>query len=405
MTEQIRVGIIAPCPPPYGGITRVIENHLANWRSDEVASYFIPIYPPAESTGLEGSDFVRLADGYDRNWAGPGSYLKLLPRMPLSRPWVYRHFVNYNRALSELIQKERLDVIYAHETWPGGASAVLQNRIHGIPSVVVAYGECYGTTPEHRRWKRIGSTVAQEATHLIATSEHCLNGALALGRSGSAADVVYAGIDLDRFNPSVDGSGWRQARGISPEVVVVSVLGMVLRNKLDTFLDAVGQIDSKAPVICLIGGAGGDEEYVRSRSAGLEDTRVEMLGFVPEEELPEFYAATNILVASPRTLLECMGQSMKEAMACGTAVVGARLGGIPEAVECGVTGLLYEAEDASDLARAISQLADDEAACDRMGAAGRTSAEKHFDSATSAEQTLSIFRRVISEARRNGRQA
>jgi glycosyltransferase involved in cell wall biosynthesis len=245
--------------------------------------------------------------------------------------------------------------------------------------------------------------VAQEATHLIATSEHCLNGALALGRSGSAADVVYAGIDLERFNPSVEGSEWRQERGIPSEAVIVSVLGMVLRNKLDTFLDAVGQIDSKAPVICLIGGAGGDEEHVRARAADFEDTRVEMLGFVPEEELPQFYAATDILVASPRTLLECMGQSMKEAMACGTAVVGARLGGIPEAVECGVTGLLYEAENASDLAQAISQLASDKDARDRMGAAGRISAETHFDSATSAEQTLSIFRRVVCEARSNGR--
>jgi glycosyltransferase involved in cell wall biosynthesis len=399
VTEQIRVGIIAPCPPPYGGITRVLENHLANWQSDEVAPYFIPMYPPLESTGLEGSEFVRMDDGYDRNWAGLGSYLKILPRMPLAKPWIYRHFMNYNRALSELVRRERLDVIYAHEVWPAGASAVLQNRIHGIPSVVVAYGECQGTTPEHRRWKRIGSTVAQEATHLIATSEHCLNGALALGRDESAADVVYAGIDLDRFNPSVDGSGWRQARGIAPEAVIVSVLGMVLRNKLDTFLDAVGQIDSNAPIVCLIGGAGGDEMYVRARSAGIEDTRIEMLGFVPEEELPEFYAATDILVASPRTLLECMGQSMKEAMACGTTVVGARLGGIPEAVECGVTGLLYEAEDAADLARAISQLADDNDARERMGAAGRKSAEEHFDSAISAEQTLSIFRRVVSEAR------
>ena len=399
MTEQIRVGIIAPCPPPYGGMTRVVENHLANWKSDEVASYFIPMYPPVESVGLEGSEFIRLADGYDRNWAGLGSYLKILPRIPLARPWVYRHFMNYNQALSELIRRERLDLIYAHEIWPAGASAVLQTRIHGIPSVVVAYGECYGTTPEHQRWKRIGSSVVQEATHLIATSEHCLNGALALGRAGSAADVVYAGVDLDRFNPSVDGSEWRHERGIPPEAIVVSVLGMVLRNKLDTFLDAVGQIDSKAPVVCLIGGAGGDEEYVRTRSADIKNTHVEMLGFVPEEELPEFYAATDILVASPRTLLECMGQSMKEAMACGTVVVGARLGGIPEAVECGETGLLYEADDALDLARAISQLADDKAARDRMGAAGRIRAEIHFNSTTSAEQTLSIFRQVVSAAR------
>lgn len=395
----IRVGIIAPCPPPYGGITRIIENHLAHWNPEEVQAVFIPISPPDDAAPMKGAEFMRLADAEETSWAGSGAYLRLLPRLPLTRPRTYNHFFRYNRALSSFVRSAGLDVVYAHELWPAGASAILQSRIHGTASVVVAYGETYGTTSQHRRWQRIGKTVARETTHLVATSEHCLSGALAFGRDRSAADVVYAGVDLDRFHPSVDGSGWRKAKGIPPEAVVVSVLGLVLRRKLETFLDAVSRIESDAPVVCLIGGAGDDEEYVRTRAPESGSNRVEILGFVPEEELPQFYAATDILVASPRTLLECMGQSMKEAMACGTTVVGSRLGGIPEAVEDGVTGLLYEADESEDLARAISQLVDDPDARERMGAAGRVSAEKNFSAAASAEKTLSIFKTAISGVR------
>jgi glycosyltransferase involved in cell wall biosynthesis len=90
-----------------------------------------------------------------------------------------------------------------------------------------------------------------------------------------------------------------------------------------------------------------------------------------------------------------MGQSLKEAMACGTAVIGARLGGIPEAIEDGVSGLLFEPDDAEDLARAISRLVADKDARMKMGVKGRECAETKFDSAKSAEQMLSIFRRSI----------
>lgn len=393
--RRLKVGIIAPCPPPYGGITRIIENYLALWPKDEVEAHFVPMYLPPDAKPFEGAVFHRLGDG-EKSWKSPGAYASVMARAPVSRPGAYLSFLRYNRALSALIQKEKLDVLYAHETWPAGASAVLQGRANGVPSVAVVYGEAYATTPQHARWVRAGRMVCRNANQIAATSEHCMRAAKSLGAPADRCSVIYAGIDCARFRPGLDGTGWRAKHGIARDATVISVLGLVLRRKLDNFLDAVGQIKPSENVVCLIGGKGEDEAYVRELVAGIQGPEVQMLGFVPEKELPEFYAATDVLVVSPRTTLECMGQSMKEAMACGTAVAGARIGGIPEAIEPGVNGLLYEPDDATDLARVLSRMVADPQGRKRMGAAGRKTAETKFDARVSAAQTLEVFRRAMA---------
>ncbi len=393
--RRLKVGIIAPCPPPYGGITRIIENHLALWPKDEVEAHFVPMFPPADARPFDGAEFHRLAAEGRQSWRGPGTYASVIARAPLSRPKTYFHFLRYNRGLSALVQREKLDIIYAHETWPAGASAVLQSRMNSMASVVAVYGEAHATTPEHARWKRAGRMVCRSADWIISSSEHCMSGARGLGAPAQRTSVIYAGIDNRRFRPGLDGRGWRARNGVPQEAIVISVLGLVLRRKLDTFLEAVARINPAGGIFCLIGGRGEDEEYVRTRLAGLAQPKVRMLGFVPENELPEFYAATDVLVVSPRTLLECMGQSMKEAMACGTAVAGARIGGIPEAIEDGKNGLLYEPDNAADLARVLSALASDAESRRRMGAAGRSTAESRFDARVSAAQTLEVFRQAI----------
>ncbi len=396
--RPIKVAIIAPCPPPYGGIIRIIENHLALWPKGEVVTHFVPMSPPADARPLDGAAFHRLAETGPRSMQGLFSYAPVLTRAPFTRPGNYARFIRYNQALSALIRREAVDLVYAHETWPAGASALLQSRVNGVASVVVVYGEAHATTDQHRRWLRAGRLVCRGATQVIATSEHCMNGARRLGARAGRSSVIYAGIDTRRFRPGLDGRAWREKNGIPQDATVISVLGIVLRRKLDTFLEAVSQVRPADGVVCLIGGKGEDEAYVRQRLAGLEGPRVQMIGFVPENELQDFYAATDVLVVSPRTLLECMGQSMKEAMACGTAVAGARIGGIPEAIEDGVNGLLYQPDDATDLARALSRLVADPAARSKMGEAGRRTAETKFEARVSAAQTLEVFRRAVRES-------
>jgi glycosyltransferase involved in cell wall biosynthesis len=402
-STPLRVGIAAPCPPPYGGIVRLVENHLQYWQTSEVEAHFIPLHPPQKPEPLDGAVFHDLAASGTRSLEGLAQYGRFYARAPLTRPWVYRYLWRYNRALAQLVRERDLDVIYAHETWPAGASAVLQSHIRkGVAAVVVTYGETWHTTPEYRRRARVEPYVLNGAHRLISTSEHCRAGAVRQGSDPERHDVVYAGIDLERFRPGLDGRPFRAVHGIPEDAIVIASLGLSLRRKLDTFLDALEAMerpDDGLEVHCLIGGAGQDDDYVRDRAAAIRGLRVKHLGFVDEADLPAFYAATDVLVVSPRTLLECMGQSMKEAMACGRTVVGADIGGIPEAIDDGATGRLFKADDPRDLACILDQIVRDEDARSRYGAAARRVAEERFDASVSAEQTLQTFRTAVTTAR------
>ena len=394
--RPIRVGIISPCPPPYGGVTRYVGNHLAHWDSGDVSAHFLPITLPQTPEVFDGAVFHNLQkDGQDRSWRGVTSYAAVLARAPVTRPSAIRRFVRYNRALEAHVRREQLDVIYAHGVWPAGASAVLQSRISGVKSVVVAYGETFGTTSQHRRWKRMSKYVCNGANHVVATSEHCLRGATVMGAQPDRSSVVYAGVNLNEFKPGLDGSSWRARLGIPTTAVVITVLGLVLRRKLDEFLSAVSSIESSNEVVCVIAGRGPDESYVRERMGQLDGPRIVLPGFIPDDDLPEFYAATDVLVVSQNSELECMGQSMKEAMACGRAVVGAAIGGVPEAITHGVDGVLYESGEPKSLARALSMIVDDPQQRDRLGLAARSNAVSRFEARVSANKTLDIFRSVV----------
>jgi glycosyltransferase involved in cell wall biosynthesis len=97
---------------------------------------------------------------------------------------------------------------------------------------------------------------------------------------------------------------------------------------------------------------------------------------VPYEELiPEF---ENCLMCVSASRTESMSRVLIEAMACGKAVIGSRVGGIPEVIDEGVTGLLFESENDADLAARMRELLDDPQRRRAMGAAGLARARERF---------------------------
>ena len=318
---------------------------------------------------------------------------------PITRPANALHVYRYAAALESYVNKHQIDVIFAHELWPGGAVATAVAKRTNAVAVVAAYGESFGVTSAHKRWHRANKWVAKNCDYLMASSCHCMTRARNIsGRPADKTRVVYAGVDVERFNSSIDGNAWRSRNGIDPDTFVVSVLGLVLKRKLDTFVEALSLMESDTKVVAVIGGKGQDEQYFQDIAAGLENVELIFAGFVAEEELAEFYSASDVLVVSPRTELECMGQSMKEAMACSVATVGANIGGVPEAIDDGVNGLLYEPDNPQDLARALNQLRNDPELKASIAVAGRETSESKFDAKTAALSVLDVFERAIESS-------
>lgn len=389
--DSLKIGIIGPCPPPHGGVTRIIENHLRNWEEYPVVSWLIvdntseKLDPYPQTQLIDRPATVSVLEFL-------GAILRVGWRFGLCRWNSFRRMIKFDIAVKKAIKEHQFDILYVHHTSHTGLIAVTEARSAGIPAVVTAYGETWLVEKSSRRWKRAIEYTVKNADWLVSTSQHCCRGAISRGGHAERTSVIYAGIDLERYQPGLDGKAFRSSLGIPEDAIVISILGLVLKSKLETFLDALQLIIQTPNVYVLIGGAGQDREYLEERLNSIPSGRVKALGFVPEQNLPEFYSATDILVVAPKTIVECMGQSMKEAMACGRAVVGARLGGVPEALEQGNCGLMFEPDDPADLNRALKQLIDDPILRETLGRNGRLEAEKRFDAKVSALKMYELLR-------------
>ena len=129
----------------------------------------------------------------------------------------------------------------------------------------------------------------------------------------------------------------------------------------------------------------------------LRDGVPEARGYVPPRELSSFYERAAV-VACP-SHREGYGVVAREAMAHGRPVVAAAVGGLTDAVEHGVTGLLVPPRDPAALRAALQRLLGDAELRGRLGAAGREKARAEFSSEAATASTIAAYREAIARAR------
>jgi len=190
--------------------------------------------------------------------------------------------------------------------------------------------------------------------------------------------LIPNGIPTDEYAPNPDTRAqWRQAHGIEPRATVVTHIGRFAFQKNHALLvEAFAQVRSNAPLYLLLVGGGELENAVREQVAALGlESRVRFLGI--RADVADILRASDAFVLSSRW--EGNPMSVMEAMAAGLPVVSTAVGGVPELVREGETGLLVPSEDTGALAQAIQALVDNPARRQAMGAAARQHAIAHFD--------------------------
>ena len=168
----------------------------------------------------------------------------------------------------------------------------------------------------------------------------------------------------------------------------VGFIGRVSAEKgVAVLLDAMRQCD----VPCLIAGAYDAQPDLPSKAP----ENVKFLGMLEKDQLKALYGGLRCVVA-PSIWYEGFPMAIVEAMAAGLPVVASRIGGIPEIVEHGVTGLLFEPGNAEDLANNLRRLLDNPELADQMGKAGREKVAREYSEERYYERLMSIYKKVMA---------
>jgi glycosyltransferase involved in cell wall biosynthesis len=208
------------------------------------------------------------------------------------------------------------------------------------------------------------------------------------------APLIPNGIPTDEYAPDPNRRRrWRERHGLEPEAIVLTHVGRFAPPKNHALLiEAFAQVRTHTPLYLLLVGGGELEDAVRQQvvELGLQE-RVRFLGV--RADVPAILNASDLFVLSSRW--EGNPLSVMEAMAAGLPVVSTAVGGVPELVREGETGLLVPSGDAAALARALQALVDDPARREAMGKAARQHAITHFDIRHTVRQYETLYERLL----------
>jgi rhamnosyl/mannosyltransferase len=271
--------------------------------------------------------------------------------------------------------------------------------MYGIPLVVTNLGEIYSHRAEIDRQLPMIRHVVRVASMLTSLTRHCASSYGELGLSPEVRVLPY-GIDRERFALSVPADRIRQRFAIPLDADVALFLGRLTRDMgVQVLLDALPALFAGSPSVqVLIAGASGELREAVAASAARWPGHVHYAVDVPEEELPQFYAAATVVVAPTLGARACGSLAAAEAMAAGKPVVATRIGGIPEYVSHGETGLLVPPGDAPALAEAVLELLRNRPRLTEFGRQGRERAAALFDGERTSTQIERLFREVAGRA-------
>ena len=210
--------------------------------------------------------------------------------------------------------------------------------------------------------KKTFSNIFKKADGLQSISNYLHAWGNKMGFKGSQSEVIPNGVDISKFTKKYSKEEIQNKRNSfgfpDNSKIVVTASRLVKKNGV---ADVIRALDKLPEEYCfLICGDGELENELKSLSKDLKK-RVKFLGFVSHDELPLIYKAADIFIRP--SLTEGLGNSFLEAMASGLPTIGTLVGGIPDFLEDGKTGIVCQPGDIDSIVKAItraSKLSDDE---------------------------------------------
>jgi L-malate glycosyltransferase len=309
---------------------------------------------------------------------------------PPWRPWRGRWVSRWQSVFRRSVAQSRWDLIHLHYPHP---YSIWIDEIRDYPLIISTWGsEILPWDPEPELAKALKVSYLRRAQRVIASSDF-LADATAEYAGIERKQIVrhYWGVDLDQFRPSEEPCN---------EPVIGFAKALTTKYGAEYLINALPQVLKVIPQARLLMLGGGNlEGSLKQQAARLGVSKaIEWVGRVNHSQMPHYYTRMAVSVMPSVYVSETLGVSALESQAMQVPVVASRIGGIPESVIDGETGLLVPARDTQSLADAIVKLLLDKEKRLRLGKQGRVFIERQFDWRHTLEKTVALYREVVAES-------
>jgi len=310
--------------------------------------------------------------------------------------------VPYSLALAVAIQdtaeKHDLDVVHVHYAIPHATSAWIAREMLGdagrLPVVTTLHGTDITLVGLHPSFHRITRFSILKSDGITAVSDFLRDETVRdFGVPAERIDVIPNFIDPEAFRPDREPCH-RGVLAPGGEPILMHVSNFRPVKRVADTVEVLARVAEHRPARLVLVGDGPDRPRVaeRARELGVEE-RVLFLG--KHDSVAELLSCADVVLLPSAS--ESFGLAALEAMACGAPVVATRVGGLPEVVEDGATGLLFEVGDVEGMAQGVRALLDDEARRAALGRQARERAVECFAAERIVPRYEALYERVIRE--------
>jgi len=297
--------------------------------------------------------------------------------------------------LRRLLRRLKPDIVHVHYIY--NRAFPLNLAFWKIKNLIVSTwgSDIVAYTPKER-WNQsfYKRFILKQAKFITATSHYLARETAKYAPPNKEIHVIPFGIDEGIFIPSN-----KVSRKKDTTVTLGFVKHLLPKYGLEYLIQAMALVVVKYPDTCLImAGKGEMEEKLKGmvHNLGLEQN-VSFTGFIPHEEVPALLQSIDIFVMP--SCFEAFGVAAVEAEAMEVPVVATRVGGIPEAVSDGVTGILVEPRNPEQLAEAIVKLIEDPELRLRLGKEGRRYVLENYRWEENAAEMARLYQQFMLQNR------
>jgi len=276
--------------------------------------------------------------------------------------------------LRRVLKQERPDVLHTY-LLHGNILGRIIGRLVGVPAIIGSER----TIGQARLWGRIATRLTNPLTNAVEVNSE-IGGKAAttdLGVPAEKIEVVRSGLDLKAFSASTKRADIRSELNVNDEQRLIVYVGRLRPVKgVEYGIKAFAKALEQNPNMHFaLAGEGEQRTYLQTLTSELGiDDNVSFLGV--RNDLPDLLSAADIVLLP--SLNEGFPRTAIEAMAAGKPVIATRVGGSPEAIADGKTGILVPSKDIDAMSSALVKLAGDAELQARLGAAGRLRAEQNY---------------------------